>query len=461
MSESTTPPPPIAGDTATNNGTIKFTFEEQVMAYSSLYSMALLCIVWGSYRSLNFVRDKIARKDLIDTSITTKEAKKFPISASLVLFGLYIVFKSDQGVAGLIHKAEPYLPPPVVTQVEKVLAFFQQTNSTNATDIPKPRFVEQIAAYHPILEKVPDYVPEFTKSNLIFVLLVLLCWEGCTALAVILKPFFSFILSRLPVGNRWPRRNVPYLFMLKRGKKEMPEGELEKAPKKDSEHLIFGEFDTHLIIAFLLCSAVGISHLYRRHWITNNLLGIAFSIYGIENLHLASFKAGAILLSGLFIYDVFWVFATDVMTTVAKGIDAPILLMFPQDLLRNGWLEASKHGMLGLGDIVIPGLFVALLHRFDNYVGYTKKPKDEKKRAYFWVTILSYALGLFITMGVMHYFKAAQPALLYLVPTCLLIPLFTATLRGEVKELWNYSEEHLVEKDENDTPKVKKEKKTN
>jgi len=35
------------------------------------------------------------------------------------------------------------------------------------------------------------------------------------------------------------------------------------------------------------------------------------------------------------------------MTTVAKGIDAPILLMFPQDLLRNGWLNASKHGMLG------------------------------------------------------------------------------------------------------------------
>jgi minor histocompatibility antigen H13 len=62
-------------------------------------------------------------------------------------------------------------------------------------------------------------------------------------------------------------------------------------------------------------------------------------------------------LSGLFFYDVFWVFGTDVMTTVAKTIDAPILLQFPQDLLRNGWLNASKHGMLGLGDIVIPVIF--------------------------------------------------------------------------------------------------------
>jgi minor histocompatibility antigen H13 len=65
------------------------------------------------------------------------------------------------------------------------------------------------------------------------------------------------------------------------------------------------------------------------------------------------FQAGVILLSGLFIYDVFWVFATEVMTTVAKGIDAPILLMFPQDLLRSGWLNANKHGMLGFFNVLL------------------------------------------------------------------------------------------------------------
>lgn len=53
-------------------------------------------------------------------------------------------------------------------------------------------------------------------------------------MANILKPFFSLILSYLPVGDRWPRRNVPYLFSLKQGKKEMAEGQLEKASKKDS-----------------------------------------------------------------------------------------------------------------------------------------------------------------------------------------------------------------------------------
>lgn len=67
------------------------------------------------------------------------------------------------------------------------------------------------------------------------------------------------------------------------------------------------------------------------------------------------------LLAGLFVYDVFWVFATEVMTTVATSIKAPILLMFPQDLLDVGFAAAQKHAMLGLGDIVIPGSFASFL----------------------------------------------------------------------------------------------------
>ncbi len=41
-----------------------------------------------------------------------------------------------------------------------------------------------------------------------------------------------------------------------------------------------------------------------------------------------------------------------------------IAVMFPMDLLEKG-LTASNFGMLGLGDIVVPGLYIALLCRFD------------------------------------------------------------------------------------------------
>lgn len=39
-------------------------------------------------------------------------------------------------------------------------------------------------------------------------------------------------------------------------------------------------------------------------------------------------------------------------------------MVFPQDLLEN-WLHGSNFAMLGLGDIVIPGIFIAFLLRFD------------------------------------------------------------------------------------------------
>jgi minor histocompatibility antigen H13 len=49
-------------------------------------------------------------------------------------------------------------------------------------------------------------------------------------------------------------------------------------------------------------------------------------------------------------------------------------VVFPQDLLEQG-LSANNFAMLGLGDIVIPGIFIALLLRFDNrYVSTVKSP---------------------------------------------------------------------------------------
>ena len=40
----------------------------------------------------------------------------------------------------------------------------------------------------------------------------------------------------------------------------------------------------------------------RRHWLANNILGLAFSIQGIEHLSLGAVQTGIILLSGLFAY---------------------------------------------------------------------------------------------------------------------------------------------------------------
>ena len=71
--------------------------------------------------------------------------------------------------------------------------------------------------------------------------------------------------------------------------------------------------------------------------------------------------------------------------------------------------------MLGLGDIVVPGVFVALALRYD-YQRFLAKGGEgyNFSRPYFTAAVLAYVAGLATTMTVMHVFKAAQPALLYL-----------------------------------------------
>ena len=86
---------------------------------------------------------------------------------------------------------------------------------------------------------------------------------------------------------------------------------------------------------------VGVWYILKKHWLANDLLGMAFAINGVELLHLNNVVTGCILLGGLFFYDIFWVFGTDVMVTVAKSFEAPIKLVFPQVLIFKLWFDRN------------------------------------------------------------------------------------------------------------------------
>lgn len=53
----------------------------------------------------------------------------------------------------------------------------------------------------------------------------------------------------------------------------------------------------------------------------------------------------------------------------------------------------------------------------------------------------AYVAGLIATIFAMNIFEAAQPALIYLVPFCLLTVMGLALAKGELKEVWDYTEE--------------------
>ncbi|XP_054074428.1 minor histocompatibility antigen H13 isoform X2 [Rissa tridactyla] len=246
----------------------------------------------------------------------------------------------------------------------------------------------------------------------------------------LLLSMYFFVLGILalshtisPMMNRFFPANFPnkqYQLLFTQGSGE------------SKEEIVNYEFDTKDLVCLALSSVVGVWYLLRKHWIANNLFGLAFSLNGVELLHLNNVSTGCILLGGLFIYDVFWVFGTNVMVTVAKSFEAPIKLVFPQDLLEKG-LEADNFAMLGLGDIVIPGIFIALLLRFDISL-------KKNTHTYFYTSFVAYIFGLGLTIFIMHIFKHAQPALLYLVPACIGFPLLVALAKGEVTEMFSYEE---------------------
>ncbi|RZS12615.1 hypothetical protein BHM03_00044088, partial [Ensete ventricosum] len=185
------------------------------------------------------------------------------------------------------------------------------------------------------------------------------------------------------------------------------------------------EFTRSQVVASVPGTFFCVWYVLKKHWLANNILGIAFCIQGIEMLSLGSFKTGAILLVGLFFYDIFWVFFTPVMVSVAKSFDAPIKLLFPTSD------AARPFSMLGLGDIVIPGIFVALALRFDVSRG--------KQIRYFSSAFLGYTVGLVLTIVVMNWFQAAQPALLYIVPGVIGFVAAHCLWNGEVKPVCSIS----------------------
>jgi len=345
------------------------------LAYGVLILFAIVPIYIGSHAS----NSAEVREDESIERLSKEEAGMFPVYASCALFGLYLLFKT------------------------------------------------------------------FGKEYVNLILGGYFFLLGSGSLTVSLR---YFVLPFCPASFQ----DEPFTFSLFRkliaGKPAEKAAEGEKAKdaaaseadeeEETDEEWINVVFDNVDIICMLVAAGVGGWYLMTKHWIATNFYGLSFSTNGIKMFALPSFKTGAILLSGLFFYDVFWVFGTDVMVTVAKSFDAPIKVLFPKDFIENGPLNASEHAMLGLGDIVLPGVVIAMLLRFDMAQSRTSKP-------YFWVAYIAYFLGLLFTITIMHCLKTAQPALLYLVPAVLGAPILFATVRGELGLLFSYDEEALAE----------------
>lgn len=104
------------------------------------------------------------------------------------------------------------------------------------------------------------------------------------------------------------------------------------------------------------------------------------------------------------------------MVDVATSLDLPIKLLWPKNARMS---KPRDFVLLGLGDVVIPGFFVALSLRFDQARFLKSASESARERGsfakpYFYATLAAYTSSLAATMFIMQYTGHAQPALLYL-----------------------------------------------
>ena len=230
-----------------------------------------------------------------------------------------------------------------------------------------------------------------------------------------------------------------------------------------------------------------------KPWFLTNLQGFAVSYSALQLMSPTTFATGSLILGALFFYDIWAVFFTPLMVTVAKNLDQPIKLVFPrpdEPSLTPGEPPIKSFSMLGLGDIVLPGIMIGLALRFDLYLFYLKKQSKLQKaivdsngesttqevtekapyvsatgywgdrfwtlrlpsralpsqlrssfpKPYFTASMIGYVVGMLTTLGVMSIFHHAQPALLYLVPGVLISLWGTGLVRRELKEMWEFTE---------------------
>ena len=191
-----------------------------------------------------------------------------------------------------------------------------------------------------------------------------------------------------------------------------------------------GEVAIGSIISFSIAFAIVLAWLITKNWVLNNIIGVCVVLLVLRVVKLSSMKVAMLLLGLAFLYDIFWVFISkpifgdSVMAYVATSLDLPLKLEWPH--FRNTPSKGNC-GMLGLGDLVLPGLFVGYCYRFD---------KARGTNVFHRAAMGSYALGLAICGFFLVVLQLAQPALLYLVPSNIGIVSFVAWKRDLLREIW-------------------------
>ncbi|RNA03934.1 signal peptide peptidase-like 2B isoform X1 [Brachionus plicatilis] len=221
------------------------------------------------------------------------------------------------------------------------------------------------------------------------------------------------------------------------------------------------------LISISICILWFIFRHEEWSWSLQNVMALSLAANALSFYRLSKYKTVTIILVVFFLYDIFMVFitptftkGTSIMEAVAfGGKDAsassgpqdwsnlqfgnrtpdtsnrlPVVIIIPhlnyQRRLCSYYYDFS-FSLLGLGDILVPGLSVNYAIIFDRAIGNSRFPK------YFIINVIGYIIGLLLAFMGLLFMNMAQPALLYLCPILLIFSFMTALISRELKLYWS------------------------
>lgn len=229
------------------------------------------------------------------------------------------------------------------------------------------------------------------------------------------------------------------------------------------------------------------------YWVIQDLFGLCMCMLFLETIKLNAIKVAAVLLTVAFFYDIFFVFVTPLLTKHGESIMVNVATSGGPPKADPSWCEKYPYSddckggdplpmlfaiprlfdyqggcsMLGLGDIVLPGLLLSFASRYDESkrlmglvsggsgrvannacldAGGGARNKSSNplcrlcccccQNGYYGPVMVGYAIGLMMANMAVYIMEMGQPALLYLVPCCLGTMVYMGWRAGELQDLW-------------------------
>ncbi|CAD8108032.1 unnamed protein product [Paramecium primaurelia] len=189
-----------------------------------------------------------------------------------------------------------------------------------------------------------------------------------------------------------------------------------------------------ILFSTIMSGILIILYHYSKTWILNNILAVSIIFFSFRILEFDSLRTGTIFMFLAFFYDLFWLFVSptifgqSVIQNITTTIELPIKLLSPS-LIKNCNSPYQQCSILGIGDILIVGLIIKYILKFEKLSG--------ENNLIFFSSILGYGIGLTSYFILIYYYHIQYPALFYIIPTTLLSIVIPSIVKSLFLQIWN------------------------